>query len=63
MTPTPEQIQAAMPAMREWLNANTTAISRYALNARSPWVLERIASRYPDGIAQFIRDQEESHGA
>jgi len=61
--PTPEQIQAAMPAMRRWL------VNRVPNDRRSSWAglsdsMTRayVRNLYPGGVAQFIKDQEERRG-
>ena len=63
MTPTPEQITAAMPAMRRWL------INRVPPARRSAWagmsdglVLDYVGALYSGGVEQFIADQEGRRG-
>jgi len=53
--PSPEQIQAAMPAMREWLRANTTvaALDSYSYTGVE-WLID--VHYRPGGVAQFIKD-------
>jgi hypothetical protein len=51
--PTSEQIEAALPAMREWLCANTAmpaAIPSYTRRGIE-WLMD---VHYPGGVAQFI---------
>lgn len=73
MTPSPEQIQAAMPAMREWLRRDDLARRtkgfpalgcRNWAEARPDEVVRAVEARYrqPGGVAQFIKDQEERRG-
>jgi len=52
LVPSPEQIQAAMPAMREW------AEHKVGLHARLLGTLSVVRRLYPGGVEQFIKDQE-----
>ena len=62
--PTPEQIQAALPAMRWWLL--THAANRYTVeasaNAEDSLIVAAIERFRAGGVAQFIADQEERRG-
>lgn len=61
--PTPEQIQAAMPAMRDYVALGVDARPpRIAPPLTNAYVLWRIGSSYPGGVAQFIEDQEGRRG-
>ncbi len=58
--PSPEQIDAALPAMREWCASHTppSIPARWWSTAPSLQVRIRICV-YPGGVEQFIADQEE----
>ncbi|HZV74634.1 MAG TPA: hypothetical protein VFF79_13025 [Conexibacter sp.] len=66
--PSPEQIQAAMPAMREWLVADAEAgrhldDPRASIERALDWTCAgAVEAIYPGGVAQFIKDQEERRG-
>ena len=62
MAVTPAQIEAAMPAMREWLRTHTTAGDAIASYTRVgiEWLID--VHYRSGGVAQFIRDQEERRG-
>lgn len=62
MIASPEQIEAAMPAMREWWLVHG-GWSRVLVDRLADGeICMRIASHYPGGVAQFIKDQEERRG-
>ena len=62
VTPSPEQIQAAMPAMREWAGRLPGWTSRDAFWRTDEQIVDLVAFHYRGGVAQFIADQEERRG-